>query len=650
MEEHVGAVEEQQVAQSCPFDPLEGAHPSAVVPTRLFADQQAEDRWKQRFSATRMSLADTARDNPDRAVYVSNANGRYELYCWDIAAGTHSVTTQRSDGTTNGTLTADGTAVLWFDDTDGDELGSWQRQDFGSAPGTHTALLPGLEPGYPAGLECGRSVLLAGFADDDGTRIYLQSTGQDPTVVYRHAGDAGVDALSRDESIWVLAHSEHGDSRYSALRAISVTDGSVLAELNDSPGKGLGAIAFSPVAGDQRVLVGHERHGREELLLWDIVTGAVTELQIDLPGDISGDFYPDGHSLLIVHTRAGRTTMHHYDIIDGQLTDLPAAAGVVSAALVRPDGAIWFRWSSAASPGELRVLELGAATDSTLLLPPGGAAPSSESVSDVWVDGPGGPIHSLIARPTHWGAPSGQGLSNTALPTVFFLHGGPAAADEDSYDGTRAAWLDAGFAVVHVNYRGSTGYGSAWRDALTARVGHTELADIAAVHDHLIQAGVVDQNRSVLAGYSWGGFLTLLGLGTQPSRWAAGIGGVPVADYLQAYEDEMEPLRAYDRALFGGSPEEVPNAYLDSSPLTYIDEVIAPLLVLAGENDPRCPIRQINTYLEALAARKASGSYTADYALYRYDAGHGSMVVDERIRQVACEIAFVRKALDLWED
>ena len=96
----------------------------------------------------------------------------------------------------------------------------------------------------------------------------------------------------------------------------------------------------------------------------------------------------------------------------------------------------------------------------------------------------------------------------------------------------------------------------------------------------------------------------------------------------------MEPLKAYDRALFGGSPAEVPDAYRDSSPLTYVDRVRAPVLVLAGENDPRCPIRQIDNYLDALAARGAR------YAVYRYDAGHGSMVVDERLRQLACEIGF----------
>lgn len=75
--------------------------------------------------------------------------------------------------------------------------------------------------------------------------------------------------------------------------------------------------------------------------------------------------------------------------------------------------------------------------------------------------------------------------------------------------------------------------------------------------------------------------------------------------------------------------------------MTYVDRVRVPVLVLAGENDPKCPIRQIVNYLDALA------SQGAEYAVYRYDAGHGSMVVEERLRQLACEIAFARGVLGI---
>ena len=222
---------------------------------------------------------------------------------------------------------------------------------------------------------------------------------------------------------------------------------------------------------------------------------------------------------------------------------------------------------------------------------------------------------------------------------MFSLHGGPHAADEDRFSPARATWVDAGFTVVEVNYRGSTGYGSAWRDAIEGRPGSTELEDVAAVVDHCVAEGIADPARCVVEGWSWGGYLALLAVGTQPERWAAGIAGVPVADYLTAYVDEMEQLRAFDRALFGGSPEEKPEIWRAASPLTYVDAVRAPVLVLAGENDPRCPIRQIDNYLDALAARDA------DYAVSRFDAGHGSLVVEQSMAHMATEVDFARGRL-----
>ena len=102
----------------------------------------------------------------------------------------------------------------------------------------------------------------------------------------------------------------------------------------------------------------------------------------------------------------------------------------------------------------------------------------------------------------------------------------------------------------------------------------------------------------------------------------------------------MEGLKAFDRALFGGSPTEVPDRYADSSPLTYVESVRAPLLVLAGENDPRCPIRQIDNYLARLT------ELGRPHEVYRFDAGHGSMVDDERVAQLRVELDFLARHLD----
>lgn len=133
-----------------------------------------------------------------------------------------------------------------------------------------------------------------------------------------------------------------------------------------------------------------------------------------------------------------------------------------------------------------------------------------------------------------------------------------------------------------------------------------------------VSSGLADPARLVLAGGSWGGYLTLLGLGTQPEAWAVGLAAVPVADYVTAYNDEMEALKAMDRTLLGGTPEEVPERFEASSPLTYVDAVRAPVYISAGVNDPRCPIQQVENYVQRLEGR------SHPHEVYRYDAGHGS--------------------------
>ena len=578
--------------------------------------------WEQRLRATRVSLPDWARDAPDRCLYVSNPTGTFELFAWDRVTGTTRQVTDRANGTTDGTLSPDGEQIWWFDDTDGDEFGVWRRQPF--AGGADEDAAPGIPPAYPAGLEIGADVVLVGCSTDDGSSIHLLRDGS-ACVLYASEHDADLAGLSRDERLVVLEHSEHGDSRHRALRVLTLS-GTTVWERWDGEGLGLSAMGFSPVEGDNRLLAVHEREGRPLPFVVDPITGQETHPDLSsLEGDLDADWYADASALLVSAQARGRSTLHRVTL-DGQITPLPTPPGTIGAATARPGDVVEYSWSCAASPSVIR-----STAGEVVLTPPGPPAPDSVAVTDAFVDGPGGTVHALVATP------SGEG----PFPTVFLVHGGPTWHDSDSFAADRAAYVDLGCAVVHVNYRGSTGYGSAWRDAITGRPGLTELEDVAAVHDWAVSSGLTDPARSVIAGGSWGGYLTLLGLGTQPERWTAGVAAVPVADYLAAYEDEMEPLRAFDRSLFGGSPQQVPDRYQRSSPINYVEAVRAPVLVLAGANDPRCPIRQIDNWL---AAADRAGKAVE---VYRFDAGHGSLVVDERVRQLRAELDFVARVLGL---
>ncbi|WP_328495555.1 prolyl oligopeptidase family serine peptidase [Streptomyces sp. NBC_00414] len=596
--------------------------------------------WEKRFRAPRVSLPDWAEDAPHRSLFVSNATGTYELYAWDRDTGAQRQVTDRPNGTTDGVLSPDGEWIWWFDDKDGDEFGIWRRQPFsgpddgaGGTGGPDAPAAPGLDPSYPAGLALGRdgrTAIVGRSTDEDGSTIYVSRTGEDPVEVYRHRESAGVGDLSHDGSLIAIEHTEHGDAMHSALRVLRI-DGSAVSELDDTKGGtaelGLEVLGFAPVGGDTRLLVGHQRRGRWEPMVWDVLSGEETDLALtsQLDGDLSAEWYPDGSALLVVNSFEARSELWRFDLATRGLERVRTPKGSVSGATARPDGSVEYLWSSSAEAPVVR-----STSGEVVLDPPGMKAPKSVPVEDVWVTGPGGRIHALVQRPAGAGGP---------LPTVFDIHGGPTWHDSDSFAAGPAAWVDHGYMVIRVNYRGSTGYGREWTDALKHRVGLIELEDIEAVREWAVSSGSADPDRLILTGGSWGGYLTLLGLGTQPDAWALGIAAVPVADYVTAYHDEMEALKAMDRTLLGGTPEEVPERFEASSPLTYVDAVKAPVYISAGVNDPRCPIRQVENYVTRLAARHA------DHEVYRYDAGHGSLVVDERIKQVRLELDFAERHL-----
>lgn len=589
-------------------------------------DQNAMPDWEKRFRAPRVSLPEWAEDAPARSLFVSNATGTFELYAWDRTTGEQRQVTDRPNGTTDGTLTPDGEWIWWFSDTDGDEFGVWMRQPFAGGADEPAATLA---PSYPAGLAIGRdgTVVVGRSTDEEGSTVHVVAPGAEPVEIYRHSESAGVGDLSRDGSLLVIEHTEHGDAMHSALRVVR-PDGSTVAELDDSEGGtkelGLSVLGFAPVDGDLRLLVGHQRRGRWEPMVWDPSAGTTKELDLGLPGDVAAEWYPDASALLVAHSFQARDELWRYDLATGERTRIETPPGSVMGATARPDGAVEFLWSSAALPPQVR-----STSGVTVLDPPGLKAPGSVPVEDAWVEGPGGRIHALVQKPEGAGP----------FPTVFEVHGGPTHHDTDSFAGQPAAWVDHGFAVVRVNYRGSTGYGREWTDALKHRVGLIELEDIDAVREWAVGSGLSDPDRLVLAGGSWGGYLTLLGLGIQPEVWALGLAAVPVADYVTAYHDEMEALKSMDRTLLGGTPEEVPERFEASSPLTYVDKVRAPVYISAGVNDPRCPIRQVENYVTRLEERGHP------HEVYRYDAGHGSLVVEERIKQVRLEIDFASRHL-----
>lgn len=228
------------------------------------------------------------------------------------------------------------------------------------------------------------------------------------------------------------------------------------------------------------------------------------------------------------------------------------------------------------------------------------------------------------------------------LPTVLLVHGGPWARDTWGYD-PEAQWLaNRGYAVLQVNFRGSTGYG---KDFLNA--GNREWA--AKMHDDLIDAvewlkkqQIADPDKIAIMGGSYGGYATLVGLTFTPEVFAAGVdivGPSNIITLLNSIPPYWEPLKAQFYHRVGNLETEV--EFLKSrSPLFAIDRIQKPLLIAQGANDPRVKQAESDQIVEAM--RQAGKP--VEYVLYS-DEGHGFARPENRLHFYAVAEEFLSKYL-----
>jgi hypothetical protein len=293
----------------------------------------------------------SARDDESRSVYRSNGAGSYEIYAWDRSHGEHRQVTDRSKGTLEFSIPPDGADIWWFADTDGDEFGHWMIESFLGDGEPARAALADVPDGYPSGIALGATVAAVGLVDDDGFAVWFGTPGEPSRKVYT-SEDGILSCISADDTLVAIMHAEHDDSRNPGIRILHV-DGSSPAEQLD-PGKPLVPLGWAPAPSDSRLLVQHERNGRPELLVWDIATGKQDELAIDLPGELTGGWYPDGGAVLVRSTFSGRSTLHRFDLASKQIRQLPTSAACIGEQAARRDGSVEYSWSSPAHPHVIR--------------------------------------------------------------------------------------------------------------------------------------------------------------------------------------------------------------------------------------------------------------------------------------------------------
>jgi dipeptidyl aminopeptidase/acylaminoacyl peptidase len=594
-----------------------------------------EPLWQRRFRAPIVGFPTWSVHAPDRLVYTSSESGIYQLHAWDRQTGERRQITNEPVGLISGEVTPDGEWVVWHRDTTGDESGVWVAAPFHG--GDAEPFIDGLPEGWDGGMAIGRSRTVTALSDRDGFALFGAEGSAGAHLVAKspeslELGGSGalmagpdLGALSADETLLCVEHSEHGDQIHPSLRIIDARTGATVADLRDE-GLALCAFAWSPIPGDQRLAIGHERRGERAPAIWDLATGEVTDLAIpwDRLTEVA-DWWPDASAVLLFELRDGRNYLHRYELATGEITALPMETGSLTGARVRHDGAVWYRLQRGEHPGV--TFEIG--REEPILAPPRAAPPGRPYQPWFYRNPQGGRVQGWLVEPE----------GPKPWPTMLLIHGGPTSVDLDSWSPLVQAIVDAGFCVAMLNYRGSIGFGAAWRDALIGNIGWPEVEDIIAGHDDLVAKGIADPARSAIGGWSWGGYLTLLTHGMHPDRFISGVAGVPVADYVSAYGDESPLLQAYDRALLGGEPADVPRLMQERSPIEYVDRVRAPLLITAGENDSRCPLPQILNYVERLKARGHP------HELYLFGTGHSSFDIDERIRQLGVVLDFLARTV-----
>ncbi len=584
--------------------------------------------WEQRHRAPVASMPDWSPNAPDHVAYESTESGVWQVHAWDVATGTRRQVTDHPVGVITGSLSADGTDVLWWQDETGDESGRWFAQPFEG--GEVRPFLEGVPAGWNEGFAQAAGVVAASISDRGGFAVYISIDGGPAKEILRSAewlrvagaeGGFNRGGLSADGTLLCLEHCEGGDMRHPALRVIDPRTAEVVAELRDE-GKSLSAATWSPVPGDGRLVVTHERTGEATAALWEPATGTWTDLPTGLTGEVVAlDWWPDGSALLLSNLVEGRHRLERFDLSSNTATPIDHEEGQISGALVRPGGTVWYRWANGATAPQVRD-DRG----SEVLQAEGERAVAGRPYVSFRFDNQHGQsVHGFYVTP------EGEG----PFPILMRPHGGPDWLDEDRWSPEVQAYVDAGLAVAMINYRGSTGYGAAWRDTLIGNIGGPELEDLNAGLEWLVDHGIADPASAAVGGWSWGGYLTLMELGKHADLWLCGVAGIPVGDYVMSYDDMSPTLQAYDRALLGGTPEEVPELMRDRNPIHFADDVKVPVLFLIGQNDSRCPYRQAMAYVDRLAERGHP------HQVYLFGTGHGSFDIEEDVRQVGAILGFL---------
>ena len=239
-------------------------------------------------------------------------------------------------------------------------------------------------------------------------------------------------------------------------------------------------------------------------------------------------------------------------------------------------------------------------------------------------------VHGYVTYPV--------GVQRQSLPAVLNVHGGPWHRDSWGYT-AEAQWLaNRGYACVQVNFRGSTGYGKVFLNAGDREWGAAMHDDLLDAVDHLVVQGTIDRNRVGIYGGSYGGYAALVGATFTPDVFRCAVDMVGPSNLSTLIESVPEYWKP-QIALFHtkvGNPETEADFLWSRSPLSKVDDIVIPILIAQGKNDPRVKEAEAQQIVDAMAAK----GLPYEYLLFE-DEGHGLVRPENRERFYAAAESFL---------
>jgi dipeptidyl aminopeptidase/acylaminoacyl peptidase len=378
----------------------------------------------------------------------------------------------------------------------------------------------------------------------------------------------------------------------------------------------------------QRVLLSsNAANGFENIATLEIATKKITWLTKDKWEIRGGEFSPDGKHITFSANVDGNEDIYLHDVATGKSTVLQIPKGVNEpagghSAFTKDGSRLLYFHNGPTAPGDLWVYTIATGKSHQVTHSLVAGVRSQDMVEPYLVHYPSRDgkwtISAFLYVPFNM-ARNGQNAA------IVYIHGGPTAQSINSFNRFVQFAANQGYMVLAPNYRGSTGYGKEFQQANLFDMGGGDLQDVLAGVDWIKQTGHLDPKKIAVMGGSYGGYLSMMAVTKAPDVWAAGVPIVPFVNWFTEIEHEDPVLQQSDLATMG---DVVTNKalYEDRSPINFIDQIKAPLLLLAGGHDPRCPKSETQQVVDAI--KKRGG--TVEAKVYENE-GHGFARVENQI-------------------